>query len=95
MSDLIERLRQLADNTGKMTWVGDMPMPASAVLHLSADRIAELEAENARLRDAVSDIKHQAETRITDGDEMGARAWRIALVDILAEARAALKEQER
>ena len=48
-----------------------------------------------RLVEALEDIQHQAETRIADGDEMGARIWRIALVDILAEVRAALKEAGR
>lgn len=55
---------------------------------------AALKAENERLREALEDIRHQASTRITDGDEMGARIWRIALVDTLAEATAALKEIE-
>lgn len=50
MSDeLVERLRQLANNTGKMTWVNDLPMPATAVLHLAADRIEALTAEVQRL----------------------------------------------
>ena len=49
MSDLIERLRQLASNTGKMTWVNDLPMPATAVLHLAADEIERLTVEVQRL----------------------------------------------
>ena len=44
----------------------------------------------SELVEALVDIKHQAETRIKDGDEMGARAWRIALQDILQEANRAL-----
>jgi hypothetical protein len=46
-------LRQLAGNTGKMTWVGDLPMPATAVLHLSADAIESLTAERDRLKAAL------------------------------------------
>lgn len=63
-------------------------------------QLDELRAEIANLRnsvpaileavEALEDIAHQAQTRIEDGDEMGARIWRIALGDILAEARAAL-----
>ena len=50
MSDeLVERLRQLANNTGKMTWVNGLPMPANAALHLAADRIEALTAEVQRL----------------------------------------------
>ena len=51
--DLIERLRQLAGNTGKMTWVGDIPMTATAALHLSADLIETQAREIERLREAV------------------------------------------
>ena len=47
---LVERLRQLANNTGKMTWVNDLPMPATAALHLSADLIETQAREIERLR---------------------------------------------
>lgn len=47
------RLRQLSGNTGKMTWVGNQPMTASDALTKAADAIERLEADNARLREAL------------------------------------------
>jgi Lar family restriction alleviation protein len=38
----------------------------------------------------LEDVLYQAETRIKDGKEMGASVWRIALEDIVREARAAI-----
>ena len=53
---LIERLRQLSRNTGKMTWVGDKPMTARDALTRAADYIEKLEADNARLREGLEKI---------------------------------------
>lgn len=50
--ELVARLRQLAKNTGKMTWVNDLPMPATAVLHNSADEIERLTAQLAEARES-------------------------------------------
>lgn len=60
-------------------------------LALAADRAVGGRVE--KLEEALRDIAYQAETRIKDGDEMGARVWRIALVDILSEARTALSKE--
>ena len=49
--DLVARLRQLAGNTGKMTWVGGSPITATDVLTQAADRIEALTAEIERLRE--------------------------------------------
>ena len=59
---LIERLRQLSGNTGKMTWVGDKPMTARDALTRAADRIEALEAENERLRGALDAVWKEATT---------------------------------
>lgn len=55
---------------------------------------ARLAAAAPELVEALRDIQTQARNRIKDGDEMGARCWRIGLVDILAEADALLARIE-
>jgi polyhydroxyalkanoate synthesis regulator phasin len=46
--DLIERLEQLAQNTGKLSWYNDKPVSASTVLHQAAAEIRNLRAELER-----------------------------------------------
>ncbi len=47
---------------------------------------AASKAREDALVEALEDIRTQAHNRIIDGDQMGGRAWRIGLADILAEA---------
>ena len=54
--DLIARLRQLAGNTGKMTWVGGSPITATDVLTQAADRIEAQASEIEQYRAALSEI---------------------------------------
>lgn len=58
-------------------------------------RIAELEAENALLRDHIAEQITHVETRIQDGRELGAKVWRIALEDVVRENLAALHPEKR
>ena len=58
------------------------------------DRIELRDDEIAALKASLADIQEQAIVRLRDGDEMGARVWRIALVDILTEAESALAPEE-
>ena len=55
------------------------------------DLIRQQAAEIARLRDEFAEVITFAETRRQDGIEMGAAVWRIALEDIVKDARAALE----
>lgn len=98
MDDLIERLRLIAawHKPGGPTPKEGMPNRTKTCLE-AADRIAALEADNARLMGLVKEAgDHMAEqithieTRIADGDEMGARVWRITLEDVARESRATL-----
>ena len=73
-------------------WFEQNP-PASACQ--SAARISELLNEIERLRDHIFDHAEFAEYRIKDGDELGARVWRIALEDIAKENRTALTGEHR
>lgn len=50
----------------------------------------EAASENERLRQEFREIITFAETRRQDGIEMGATVWRIALEDIISDARDAL-----
>lgn len=45
-----------------------------------------------KLAEALEGIEEQARHRMGDGDEIGARVWRIALEDIARDARATLAE---
>lgn len=96
--DLIERLRTQADAMMFNDCLEPCTMREAADAGEADNaRIAALEADNARLMGLVKEagdhmveqITH-IETRIADGDEMGARVWRIALEDVARENRAAL-----
>lgn len=57
-------------------------------------KVQALEAELAGVRSHISEQIAHVETRIQDGDEMGARVWRIALEDVAREGRAILHRGE-
>jgi len=52
--------------------------------------IIDGDAREARLLAALEGLAQHAENRIQDGKEIGASVWRIALEDIVREARAAI-----
>jgi hypothetical protein len=72
----------------------DGPEVAAAIEHV----IASLTSPPARSYadgmaiEALESIADFAEVRLKDGDDMGARIWRIALEDIVRDARAALSQ---
>lgn len=85
MTDIVGKLGTIAEFGTKSFNHADADIVTEA-----ADTITALRAENERLRAHITEQITIVETRIKDGDEMGARVWRIALEDVASEAQTAL-----
>lgn len=82
---------EFTDRTGTHTInASDLTEAATTIADLTA-RLAERDAEVAKLREHIGEQITHVETRIQDGIEMGASVWRIALEDVVRENRAALE----
>lgn len=57
--DLIARLRKLANNTGKMTWVSDKPMTAAEALTRAADALEAQAREIERLKIVIDRLNQE------------------------------------
>lgn len=88
--DHAERARQMLADRGRFPSGGDVPFDVALSLIAAAlrgrDRVVEA------LLDHLSEQITHVETRIRDGQQMGASVWRIALEDVARENRAALHD---
>jgi hypothetical protein len=79
--DLVERLEQLAGNTGKMTWVKECAVPAPFVLRQAAAEIRSLREQVARARLEGAEVMREAAAdafEIPDGEQ-----WDDCCIDTL------------